>query len=86
MYPTKLFPLVLAVPLLVSTGAASGQTDMGTAFTYQGMFVKHGAPVTDVCTFEFEVWDAASGGNQIGPTLPANTAVTDGYFKAILDY
>ena len=64
--------------LLVSMTTATAVEPMGTAFTYQGHLVTGGIPVTDVCSFEFSLWDAASGGSKIGPTLPVNTAVSDG--------
>jgi hypothetical protein len=71
--------------LLIAAGPARG-VGMGTAFTYQGSLVKGGVPVTNVCTFEFRLWNASSSGVQIGSTLSINTGVSDGHFSAVLDY
>jgi len=58
---------------------------MGTAFTYQGQLRKSGAPVgapTPVtCNFQFSLFDAASGGAQIGATqTKSGVSVSNGLF------
>lgn len=57
------------------------QAALGTAFTYQGQLKKDGNPVSGTCDFQFSLWDAASGGSQIG-TAQSKTGVqvSDGYF------
>lgn len=67
-------------------GASAHGAPMGTAFTYQGSLVKGGVPVTNVCSFEFRLFDAASAGNQLGPTLASDTGVIDGHFSQLLDF
>ena len=52
MRAAKVSVLVLAGALLMMRGEAVA-APMGTAFTYQGVLVKGGALVTDVCTFDF---------------------------------
>lgn len=39
---------------------------VGSSFTYQGYLELNGNPVDNVCDFRFDLWDAASGGSQIG--------------------
>ena len=69
----------------------------GTAFTYQGQLKQNGAPVTDLCVFEFTLWDdpiATQVANQVGPTLSFDglsrksppIAVDNGLFQAVLDF
>src|SRR5439155_17408532 len=41
----------------------------GTAFTYQGQLKQSGSPVNASVAMSFKLWDAATGGNQQGPTL-----------------
>ena len=53
---------------------------MGTAFTYQGQLKKDGNPVNGTCDLQFSLWNAASGGGQLGPTLTRSVVVTDGLF------
>jgi hypothetical protein len=56
-------------------------------FTYQGRLNKGGAPFTGSCSVSFKLFDAASGGAQIGSTnnLPA-LAVDKGLFTVELDF
>jgi hypothetical protein len=53
---------------------------MGTAFTYQGQLKKDGNPVNGTCDLQFSLWNAASGGGQLGPALTRSVVVTDGLF------
>jgi len=68
-------------------GETSTQAALGTAFTYQGQLKRDGHPVTDTCDFRFTLYDAPSGGNQVGP-MQAETgvAVTNGLFTVSLDF
>ncbi|MFC1464963.1 MAG: hypothetical protein ACFLMY_08955 [Candidatus Brachytrichaceae bacterium NZ_4S206] len=62
-------------------GAEAALALMGTAFTYQGRLNSSGAPVNGACDFQFGLWDAASGGTQIGSTqTKTNVSVGAGYF------
>lgn len=59
----------------------------GTGFTYQGQIKQFGSPVNGVSDLTFALFDAASGGNQIGQQLVVNDlAVTNGLFTASLDF
>ncbi len=94
----RIVHLMLIVGLLLAWGAglteAQGQPPqapdaaVGTAFTYQGYLEKAGSAVDDSCDFRFSLWDAASGGSQIGTTQEVSgIAVDDGYFTvAGLDF
>jgi trimeric autotransporter adhesin len=61
---------------------------LGTAITYQGHLRQSGTPVSDNCDFEFRLYDAVSGGAQIGTTqTKSNVAVSGGLFTvADLDF
>ena len=70
--------------LVFSAGATSAQT---TVFTYQGRLNSDIAPVNGDYQLQFKLFDAESGGNQIGQTLTDVTAtVTDGVFVVRLDF
>jgi len=68
-------------------GSALAQSP-GTAFTYQGQLrTSGGQAITDNCDFTFALFNAASGGAQVGSPLNKNAvAVTDGLFSVSLDF
>ncbi len=74
--------LALAGGLTQAQGPAGGTPQaIGTAFTYQGQLKKDGNLVDDTCDMEFKLYDAASGGAQIGPTESrTGVVVTEGLF------
>jgi hypothetical protein len=77
--------LVLWISLL-SFGAA-GIFAQTSGFVYQGKLTDGGAAANGTYQFEFRLFDAASGGNQIGnavSNLPAT--VTNGIFAVNLDF
>ncbi len=60
---------------------------LGTAFTYQGRLQKDGAPVNGNCDLVFKLWDAPTGGSQVGATqTKSNVSVSQGIFTARLDF
>lgn len=85
---SKANAVVVSIMVLFCIGqpVAIGQVPMGEAVGFQGHLLKLGSPVTDVCSFEFALWDAASAGNQIGPTLADDIDVSDGFFATALDF
>ncbi len=78
-----LFPLTA----LAGSGASASLIGVGTAFTYRGQLSQSGAPYTGPCDFEFNLWDVASAGVQIGATqTSANVPVANGAFAVSLDF
>jgi hypothetical protein len=69
-------------------GEVVAQAMLGSAFTYQGQLKKDGNPVTATCDFRFTLWDALSGGSQVGTTQEkAGVSVSGGFFTiADLDF
>ncbi|MDH7487774.1 MAG: hypothetical protein QHJ81_16065 [Anaerolineae bacterium] len=68
-------------------GDVGVQALMGTAFTYQGYLKKGGNPVNGNCDFLFSLWDAETGGNQIGSNVEkTNIPVSNGLFTVRLDF
>lgn len=58
-----------------------------TEFTYQGQMTTSGSPATGNHDFEFALFDAVSGGTQVGSTIGlTGIAVTNGIFSAKLDF
>lgn len=78
----RAFILCLIVVLACSTAFA--QT---TEFIYQGQLQNSSAPANGSFDFEFLLYDALSGGNQIGSTLTrSGVAVAEGGFSVKLDF
>lgn len=59
---------------------------LGTSFTYQGGLSTAGGPVTGACDFRFGLFDAATGGSQIGLVIQNGVSVTNGLFIVSLDF
>jgi len=75
---------VLFAVVFLSISAAFAQT---TEFNYQGSLKDNGAPANANYDFEFALFDALSGGNQVGSTIPKNTLlVANGVFAVKLDF
>jgi len=79
--------------LLALTGAsAAAQTPQGTAFSYQGELKQNGAPVTASVDMLFDLFDAATAGHAVGPSVPFTSgngnpvAVQNGIFTVTLDF
>ena len=76
--------LVLLAGLTQAQQPAS--TPLGTAFTYQGQLKSDGVPHTGTCDLRFDLWDALTGGTQLGTQTVTNVSVAEGYFTVQLDY
>jgi hypothetical protein len=65
-----------------------GAGPIGTAFSYQGLLKKGGAPFTGNCDMQFKLYDAAIGGNLLGTVtpLPLPVVVTNGLFTTSIDF
>jgi trimeric autotransporter adhesin len=60
---------------------------LGTGFTYQGQLQSGGAPYSGACDLRFGLWDALSGGAQIGTAQTrSNVSLAEGYFTVQLDF
>jgi len=79
---SKKLALLFCISALVNS--VLGQ---GTAFTYQGQLADNGAPANGNYDLLFSLYNANSGGSQVGATL-TNTAiaVSNGLFTATLDF
>src|SRR6185503_14588584 len=80
--------LRLALMLFVVVAFFSSETRAQTTeFVYQGSLKNGGVPANGNFDFEFLLYDALSGGNQMGATLPRNgVAVDTGMFAVKLDF
>jgi hypothetical protein len=60
---------------------------LGSAFTYQGLLNAGSGPANGSYDLQFAVFDASSGGSQIGgPLTNAATTVSNGLFTVTLDF
>lgn len=77
-----------AIAILVTALAAvAGAEAIGTAFTYQGRLLDGGTPGSGPYDLQLVLFDAASGGAQVGPTLTRDdVVVTNGLFTVGLDF
>jgi len=66
---------------------AAAQTPSTTSLSYQGQVFNNGARFTATCSFQFALYDAATGGNAVGTTQTVdNVSVQDSYFSLQLDF
>jgi hypothetical protein len=71
----------------LATGAIADAAPLGTAFTYQGQLKDGGIAPTGLYDFEFKLFDAASGGSQVGSTQTKDdVGVASGLFVVSLDF
>jgi hypothetical protein len=71
----------------VAAVPARAQAPLSTAFTYQGELSASGAPATGVYDMRFSLFNAETGGSQIGSTVCVeNLAVNNGRFAVPLDF
>ncbi|HNS53056.1 MAG TPA: hypothetical protein PKO09_17995 [Anaerolineae bacterium] len=79
-----------ALAFLLMAGLALAQapdgSPMANSFTYQGRLQGDGAPVNDVCDLRFGLWDALTGGTQVGDRTATNVPVDGGLFTVQLNY
>jgi hypothetical protein len=70
-----------------SAAPAAPQDTIGTAFTYQGSLTDNGSPANGDYDFRFQLYDAATGGSQVGSTVALeDVSVADGLFTVRLDF
>jgi hypothetical protein len=81
-FGAQLWPLLVMLVLLAP--ATQAQT---TAFTYQGKLTDAGNPANGNYDLQFKLFDAVSGGAQIGSSLTStNVSVVAGIFTVTLDF
>ncbi len=83
--------MIIGAPLAATaqepSGAQSAQATVSSAFTYQGYLSDGSGAVNGSCDFTFSLYDALSGGTQIGATLNASSvSVNNGDFSVDLDF
>jgi hypothetical protein len=81
-------PSMLALALaLLPAAPCLAQTPLGTAFTYQGQLTDAGSPANGSYDFQLILYDAASGGSQVGPIVSLDDlAVSAGLFTVAPDF
>src|SRR5262245_10079019 len=73
--------------LLIWLLAASPALAQSTGFTYQGKLSNNSAPANGTYDMQFKLFDALTGGNQIGaPITNPTVAVDNGVFTVQLDF
>ena len=81
----RLLLVVLALTAL-GAGASHAAVPLNSGFTYQGQLNQSGSPVSGTVHFRFSLWDAASGGAQLGASqVVSNVLVTGGIFTVTLN-
>jgi hypothetical protein len=75
------------IATLVFVFIVGGAFAQGTAFTYQGRLAENGNPANGAYELRFALFDALSGGGQIGsPLTNSAVAVINGNFTVTLDF
>jgi hypothetical protein len=78
---------LLTLAFLIAPAAIARAQPAGTSFTYQGHLTDNGLPGDGPFDFSFTLFDAGTGGSQVGPTVTQDdVAVADGLFTVSLDF
>jgi hypothetical protein len=67
-------------------GSVGAQAGVGTSFTYQGRLESGGEAVSDDCQMAFRLYDAESGGVEVGSAITTTVPISDGLFTVALDF
>ncbi len=82
-----MFQRLLATALVLALSSLAPAQPLTTAFTFQGDLKNSVTPATGTYELIFSLYDAASAGSQLGPTLCSdNIAVAQGLFTTQLDF
>lgn len=83
----KSFPLLFTAILGFAVAQAASAAPQLPDFNYQGKLEQNGYPANGNFAMTFSLWDAASGGNQIGATISEPAwPVQNGVFSINLDF
>jgi hypothetical protein len=77
--------MFVAVVLVVMSSPASGQTPLGSAFTYQGVLKDAGQPFNGSVNLVFRLFNAQVGGTLLGTQTINSVAVASGVFNVQLN-
>lgn len=78
---------VCGIAIIMGLSAPYSARAANTAFTYQGYLEQSAVAVDELTCFKFQLYDAETGGQAIGPLLqPCDVAVDDGRFTVNLDF
>ena len=78
--------LALAALAIFNLQPATAFAQGTTAFTYQGQLHDGGTNANGNYTMIFNLYDAASSGNQIGSTLATHLTLVNGLYSVNLDF
>lgn len=68
-------------------GGPAPDAPVGTGIPYSGILLVGGVPANGPYDLTFTLYDALTGGTQVGTTLTSlNVTVTDGHYEALLDF
>lgn len=73
-------------PIAVEQAVEIAPQPVSTSFSYQGRLKRQGEPYSGSCAFQFELWNAADGGDQQGAMSLNAVSVTEGLFSVQLDF
>ena len=87
-------PYILTVNLVLLFALYTSLSAQSNTFTYQGKLSDGSAPASGTYLMQFSLWDAASGGNQIGQTITFDGSIgnqpavqaSNGIFTVQLDF
>lgn len=79
---------IICIVLMLACTTTAWAVPAGTAFTYQGKLTDSaGVPMTGSCGMSFKLFDAATGGTQVGSTVTLpGVSVSGGLFTVALDF
>ncbi len=81
---TKMQIVLIGLVITLLSTIAQAQV---TGFTYQGRLNASGNPASGTYEMQFQLYDSATGGAQVGPTLTdSSVTITGGVFTTTLDF
>lgn len=81
---TSFRTILTAAALAACSGMAAAQVPVDTGFSYQGRLTDAGSTPTGLYDFQFDLYDAESGGNFLGSAAADDVQVNAGLFTTTL--